>query len=182
MCKNTLWFLSVVLCVLVSCSKRYNPSNTPFAIYHPIAEDDVRKLEKAITTPADVVKYFGAPIKNNISEKGERYVYGYLGDTLTVNFDSTQTVSNFLYRPAIFAPVSGNTDNMTKHISESKIKKIEIYNTSRSKLEDWFRKANKKETGINRNRYTFERSNGTLVAYVLANYEERVLSYTFTPR
>lgn len=182
MYKHFLLSCAGMVLLLVSCSKKYNPSNTPFAIYHPIAEENVRKLEKAVTTPPDVVKFFGEPAKNSISEKGERYVYGYLGDTLTVNFDSSQTVSNFLYRPAIFSPVAGNTDNMTKHISESKVRRIEIYNTTRQKLEEWFRKANKKETGLNRNRYTFERSNGTLVAYVLANYEERVLSYTFTPR
>ena len=77
-----------VLCgILAACSKRYNPANTPFAIYHPIAEENVRKLEKGITTPGETVRLFGEPAKKNISDRGERYVYGYLGDTLNITFD-----------------------------------------------------------------------------------------------
>lgn len=175
--------IGILLFLSAACSRKYDPAKTPFAIYHPINEDNVRKLEKGITTPGDVVKFFGDPGKNSISDRGERYVYGYLGDTLTVNFDSSKTVSSFLYRPEIFAPVSGNTDNINKRFKESKIKKIEIYNTSKFTLEKWFGPANKKETGTARNRYTFNRRNGTLVAYTLANnYEERVLSYSFEPK
>ncbi|MBN8858399.1 MAG: hypothetical protein J0H29_08420 [Sphingobacteriales bacterium] len=174
--------IGILIILSAACSRKYNPANTPFAIYHPISEDNVRKLEKGITTPADVVKLFGDPAKNSISDKGERYVYGYLGDTLTVNFDSSKTVGSFLYRPEIFTPVSGNPDNITKRIKESRVKKIEVYNTSKFTLEKWFGPANKKETGTNRNRYTFDRRNGTLVVYTLANYEERVLSYSFEPK
>ena len=171
-----------VICgLLTSCSKRYNPANTPFAIYHPIAEENVRKLEKGITTPGETVRLFGEPTKKNISDRGERYVYGYLGDTLNVAFDSSQTVSRFLYRPAIFEPVEGNTDHQNKKMNTASLRKIQIYNTTRFDLERWFRKANKKERNNERFRYTFTRRNGTLVAYTLANYEERVLSYIFTP-
>ena len=173
---------AVIICgLLTGCSKRYNPANTPFAIYHPIAEENVRQLEKGITTPAETVKLFGEPTKKNISDRGERYIYGYLGDTLNVTFDSSQTVSSFLYRPAIFEPVEGNTDHQNKKINTGSLKKIQIYNTTRFDLERWFRKANKKERNNERFRYTFIRENGTLVAYTLANYEERVLSYTFIP-
>ncbi len=77
----------------------------------------VRKLEKGITTPGETIKLFGEPIKKNISDRGERYVYGYLGDTLNVTFDSSHTVSSFLYRPAIFEPVEGNTDYQNKKIN-----------------------------------------------------------------
>ena len=174
--------IGILIILTAACSRKYNPANTPFAIYHSIPEENVRKLEKGITTPADVVKMFGDPGKNSISDKGERYVYGYLGDTLTVNFDSSKTVSSFLYRPEIFTPVSGNTDNNTKSIKESKVKDIEVYNTSKFTLEKWFGLPNKKETGTSRNRYTFYRRNGTLVVYTLANYEERVLSYSFEPK
>lgn len=171
----------IVIIVLAGCSKRYNPANTPFAIYQPIPEDNVRKLEKGVTSPWDVVKLFGEPGKKNISDRGERYVYGYLGDTLFVNFDSTHTIESFLFRPTIFSPVTGNTDYTNRTLSKSRLRKIEIYNTTRGDLEKWFRKPNKKETSQNRNRYTFTRKNGTLVVYTLANYEERVLNYTFTP-
>ena len=116
--------IGILIILSAACSRKYNPANTPFAIYHAISENNVRKLEKGITTPGDVVKMFGDPAKNSISDKGERYVYGYLGDTLTVNFDSSKTVSSFLYRPEIFTPVSGNTDNSTKRLKESRIKKI----------------------------------------------------------
>ena len=166
--------------LLTACSTRYNPANTPFAIYHPIAEENVRKLEKGITTPDEMIKLFGTPAKKNISDKGERYVYGYLGDTLTANFEDG-TLASFLYRPAIFEPVEGNTDYNNKKINTGKLKKIEIYNTTRYDLESWFRKASKKERNSDRFRYTFIRKNGTLVVYTLANYEERVLNYTFTP-
>lgn len=180
MTKHILLFISAVC--FFSCSKKYNPANTPFAIYHPIPEDNVRKLEKGITTGADVIKLFGDPVKNSISDRGDRYTYGYLGDTLFVNIDSSQTVSSFLYRPAVFEPISGNTDNMTKTIKESKVRKIQIYNSTRGQLEAWFRPANKKETNQLRNRYTFNRRNGTLVVYTLNNYDERVLSYSFLPK
>lgn len=173
--------LALVL-LFIGCSKKYNPANTPFAIYHPIQEGDVRKLEKGITTGPDVIKLFGDPAKNSISDRGERYTYGYLGDTLTVNIDSSQTVSSFLYRPAVFEPVSGNPDNTNRTIKESKVRKIEVYNSHRGQLEQWFRPANKKETNQLRNRYTFDRRNGTLVVYTLNNYEERVLSYSFLPK
>lgn len=182
MLKKNLLPMGILMILWVACSKKYNPSKTPFAIYHPIPEDSVRKLEKGVTTPAQVVKLFGNPAKNSISDKGERYVYGYLGDTLTVNFDGSNTVNSFLYRPEIFTPVSGNTDNTNKRISENKIKKIEIYNSSKFTLEKWFGPANKKETGTNRNRYTYKRRNGTLIVYTLANFEERVLSYHFEPK
>ena len=179
---NTHLLAVCVICgLLTGCSTRYNPANTPFAIYHPIAEENVRKLEKGITTPGETVRLFGEPTKKNISDRGDRYVYGYLGDTLTVTFDSSQTVSSFLYRPAIFEPVEGNTDYWNKKINTGSLRKIQIYNTTRFDLERWFRKANKKERNNERFRYTFTRKNGTLVAYTLANYEERVLSYTFTP-
>ncbi|HRP58436.1 hypothetical protein [Agriterribacter sp.] len=179
---NTHLLAVGVMCsLLTACSPRYNPANTPFAIYHPIAEDNVRKLEKGMTTPGETVKLFGEPTKKNISDRGERYVYGYLGDTLSVTFDSSHTVSSFLYRPAIFEPVEGNTDHQNKKINTARLKKIQIYNTTRFDLERWFRKANKKERNNDRFRYTFIRRNGTLVVYTLANYEERVLSYTFTP-
>lgn len=180
MIKHLLAFIMAGL-LLTGCSKRYNPANTPFAIYHPISEENVRKLEKGITTPGETIKLFGEPTKKNISDRGERYVYGYLGDTLNVTFDSSQTVGSFLYRPAIFEPVEGNTDNQNKKLNARNLKKIQIYNTTRFDLERWFRKANKKERNNERFRYTFTRKNGTLVAYTLANYEERVLSYTFTP-
>lgn len=182
MLKKIVLPMGILMILWVACSKKYNPSKTPFAIYHPIPEDSVRKLEKGVTTPAQVVKLFGNPAKNSISDKGERYVYGYLGDTLTVNFDGSNTVNSFLYRPEIFTPVSGNTDNTNKRISENKIKKIEIYNSSKFTLEKWFGPANKKETGTNRNRYTYKRRNGTLIVYTLANFEERVLSYHFEPK
>lgn len=171
---------AVVFLVLTGCSKRYNPSNTPFAIYHPIAEEDVRKLEKGVTTPDETVKLFGTPAKKNISDKGERYVYGYLGDTLTVTFEG-DALGSFLYRPSIFEPVEGNTEFNGKKINTGKLKKIQIYNTTRYDLERWFKKASKKEQNKERYRYTFIRRNGTLVVYTLANYEERVLSYTFSP-
>lgn len=171
-----------VLAFAAGCSPRYNAAKTPFAIYKPISEDDVRKLEKGITPPADVIRLFGEPTKNSISDRGERYTYGYLGDTLTVNFDSSLTVNNFLYRPTVFAPVTGNADYTNRKISESAVQKIRIYEDNIGKLENKFRKANKKETSLNRNRYTFDRRNGTLVVYTLANYEERVLSYSFTKK
>ena len=180
MTKHVL-IITLMAVILTGCSKRYNPANTPFAIYHPIEENDVRKLEKGVTMPGETVRIFGEPAKKNISEKGERYIYGYLGDTLTVTFDSSHTVSSFLYRPAIFEPVEGNTDYNNKTINTGKIKKIQVYNTTRYDLERWFRKASKKERNTERFRYTFVRKNGTLVVYTLANYEERVLSYTFTP-
>ncbi|MCC6287310.1 MAG: hypothetical protein IT249_05445 [Chitinophagaceae bacterium] len=180
MAKHLLLFISVI--AFFSCSKKYNPASTPFAIYHPILESDVRKIEKGITTSDDVVKIFGEPVKNSISDRGDRYVYGYLGDTLTVNIDSSKTVSSFLYRPSIFEPVSGNPDNTNRSIKESKVRKIEIYNSSRSQLEAWFKPANKKETNQLRNRYTFDRRNGTLIVYTLNNYDDRVLSYTFQPK
>ncbi|MFT4019848.1 MAG: hypothetical protein QM668_22985, partial [Agriterribacter sp.] len=104
------------------------------------------------------------------------------GDTLTINIDSSQTVNSFLFRPAIFEPVSGNPDNMNKRIKESKVRKIETYNTHRGQLDIWFRPANKKETNQQRNRYTYIRRNGTLIVYTLNNYEDRVLSYTFEPK
>lgn len=167
--------------LLAGCSKRYSPDKTPFAIYHPISEESVRKLEKGITTLGETERLFGEPTKKNISDKGERYVYGYLGDTLTVSFDSSQTVGSFLYRPAIFEPVKGNTDYNRKNISTRKLKKIEVYNTTRYDLERWFKKPSKKEQNSDRIRYTFVRKNGTLVVYTLANYEERVLEYNFTP-
>ncbi len=171
-----------VLCgIMAACSKRYNPANTPFAIYHPIAEENVRKLEKGITTQGETVRLFGEPAKKNISDRGERYIYGYLGDTLNITFDSSHTISSFLYRPAIFEPVEGNTDHQKKNLNTASLRKIQIYNTTRFDLERWFRKANKKERNNERFRYTFIRKNGTLVVYTLANYEERVLSYTFTP-
>lgn len=166
----------------INCSKKFNPANTPFAIYHPILEENVRKIEKGITSASDVVRIFGEPAKNSISDRGERYTYGYLGDTLTVNIDSSQTVGGFLYRPAVFEPISGNADNMTRSIKESKVNKIETYNTHRGQLDAWFRPANKKETNQLRNRYTYNRRNGTLVVYTLNNYEERVLSYSFLPK
>lgn len=178
------WQIIAVMTIMAAgagCSKRYNPANTPFAIYHPIAEDDVRKLEKGITTPEETIKIFGEPAKKSISDEGEGYLYGYLGDTLTVRFDNSQKVSSFFYRPAIFEPVEGNTDYNKKKINTGKLKKIQVYNTTRYDLERWFRKASKKEWTSDRFRYTFIRKNGTLVVYTLANYEERVLSYTFTP-
>lgn len=168
--------------LLAACSAKYNPSKTPFAIYKPINEDNVRQLQKGVTKPADVVKLFGDPAKNSISDKGERYTYGYLGDTLLVNFDSSATIQSFLYRPAVFAPVSGNTDNIDRRIKASAVEKIKIYDDNIFSLEDRFRKANKKETSTNRNRYTFNRKNGDLVVYTLANYEERVLSFSFTAK
>ncbi|MFT3748008.1 MAG: hypothetical protein QM768_06810 [Agriterribacter sp.] len=180
MAKHLLFFFAVI--IFFSCSKKYNPANTPFAIYHPILEDDVRKLEKGVTTSSDVIKIFGQPAKNSISDRGDRYVYGYLGDTLTVNIDSSQTISSFLFRPAVFEPVSGNPDNMNRNIKESKVRKIETYNTHRGQLDAWFRPANKKETNQQRNRYTYIRHNGTLIVYTLNNYEDRVLSYTFEPK
>ncbi|MCO5237157.1 MAG: hypothetical protein M9933_12900 [Chitinophagaceae bacterium] len=170
-----------ILIALTGCSKRYNPADTPFAIYHPIPEEKVHQLEEGVTTPAQTVQLFGEPAKKNISNNGERYVYGYLGDTLSVSFDNNRVLSSFLYRPAIFEPVEGNTDYNKKKLNKAKLKKIEIYNTTRFDLERWFRKASKKEQNADRFRYTFVRKNGTLVAYTLANYEERVLGYTFTP-
>ncbi|HRQ50379.1 MAG TPA: hypothetical protein PLR74_07585 [Agriterribacter sp.] len=166
--------------LITGCAKRYNPAQTPFAIYQPIPEESVRKLEKGLTTPGETVRLFGEPAKKNISDRGERYIYGYLGDTLTVTFDSSQTVGSFLYRPAVFEPVEGNTDYNNKKINTGKLKKIQVYNTTRYDLERWFGKPSKKEQNGDRYRYTFIRKNGTLVAYTLANYEERVLSYTFT--
>ncbi|MFT4019703.1 MAG: hypothetical protein QM668_22255 [Agriterribacter sp.] len=56
MAKHLLFLIAVI--ALFSCSKKYNPANTPFTIYHPILEDDVRKLEKGITTPSDIIKIF----------------------------------------------------------------------------------------------------------------------------
>ena len=180
MAKHLLFLISVI--AFFSCSKKYNPASTPFAIYHPIPEADVRKLEKGVTTASDVIKIFGQPAKNSISDRGDRYVYGYLGDTLTVNIDSSQTVNSFLFRPAVFEPVSGNPDNMNKSIKESKVRKIETYNTHRGQLDTWFKPANKKETNQQRNRYTYIRRNGTLTVYTLNNYEDRVLGYTFEPK
>jgi hypothetical protein len=179
--KKSLLFFTLVI-AFFSCSKKYNPANTPFAIYRAIAENDVRKLEKGITTTTDVTQIFGEPAKNSISDKGDKYVYGYLGDTLTIHFDSSKTISSFLYRPAIFEPVLGNTDNTNKVIKESRIKKIQIYNSYRILLEKWFGPANSKETNLSRNRYTFIRRNGTLIVYTLNNYDERVLSYSFEPK
>lgn len=172
----------VAVLLLAGCSPKYNPANTPFAVYHPIKEDNVKKMEKGITSPGETIKLFGEPTRKTISDQGERYVYGYLGDTLYVNFDSSNTVNSFLFRPTTWAPVTGNTDYMTRSISESKVRKIEIYNHNIHDLEKWFKKPNKKETSINRNRYTFDRRNGMLVVYTLANYEERVLEYQFTPK
>ncbi len=174
-------FGGIMILSIVGCSKRYNPSSTPFAIYHPIPEENVRKLEKGITTSAQTLQLFGEPVKKNISDNGERYVYGYLGDTLTVSFDNNLLVSSFLFRPAIFEPVEGNLEYNRKKLNTGKLKKIEIYNTTRFDLERWFRKATKKEQNADRFRYTFIRRNGTLVVYTLANYEERVLNYIFTP-
>lgn len=176
-----LYFLFFILLV-AGCTPRYDPANTPFAVYHPIKEDDVRKLETGITSPGETVKLFGEPTRKNISHEGERYVYGYLGDTLYVNFDSSKTVNSFLFRPTIWTPVTGSTDYMSRKISESKVQKIRIYDHNIHDLEKWFKKASKKETSINRNRYTFDRRNGVLVAYTLANYEERILEYQFTPK
>lgn len=171
-----------LLLIFIGCSKKYNPANTPFAIYHPIPEDSVRKLEKGVTTATGVVNLFGQPAKNSISHRGERYTYGYLGDTLVVDIDSTQTVGSFVYHPAVFEPVSGNANNTNRSIKESKVNKIKIYNTHRRELDKWFKPANKKETNQLRNRYTFNRRNGTLVVYTLNNYEERVLSYSYLPK
>lgn len=182
MLKHVVFIFSVAALAITGCSSRYNPAKTPFAIYKPINEQDVRKLEKGVTTPDEVIKLFGDPGKNSISDRGERFTYGYLGDTLIVNFDSSLTVNNFLYRPAVFAPVSGNTDNTKRNISESAVKKIRIYEDNIVSIETKFRQANKKETSTNRNRYTFDRKNGVLVVYTLANYEERVLSYSFTQK
>ncbi|MBX2924598.1 MAG: hypothetical protein KF746_20520 [Chitinophagaceae bacterium] len=177
-------FLNVLFFILLiaACTPKYNPANTPFAVYHPIKEDDVRKLEKGITSPGETVKLFGEPTRKNISDQGEKYVYGYLGDTLYVNFDSSKTVSSFLFRPTNWEPLTGNTDYITRSISESKVLKIKIYDNNIHDLEKWFKKANKKETSINRNRYTFNRRNGILIAYTLANYEERILDFQFTPK
>lgn len=174
------WVIVTVTILLTGCSKRYNPSATPFAIYHPIPEESVRKLEKGVTTPEETIQLFGAPAKKNISDSGERYVYGYLGDTLRINFEKG-TLADFLYRPAMFLPVEGNAEFNRKKINTKKLKKIEIYNTTRYDLERWFKKASKKEKNEERFRYSFIRKNGTLVVYTLANYEERVLGYTFTP-
>ncbi|MBX3253382.1 MAG: hypothetical protein KF862_04510 [Chitinophagaceae bacterium] len=177
------WIYALCIVFLIAgCAPKYNPANTPFAVYHPIVEDNVRKLEKGITSPGETMKLFGEPTRKNISDQGERYVYGYLGDTLFVNFDSSHTVSSFLYRPAIWTPVTGNTDYMTRKISEGKVRKIKIYDHNIHDIENWFKKANKKETTESRNRYTFDRRNGVLVVYTFANYEERVLEYNFTPK
>lgn len=178
--KQTWFAIATVIVLLSGCSKRYNPANTPFAIYHPISEEDVRKLEKGSTTSKQVIQLFGEPDKNNISSFGERYVYGYLGDTLMVTFDESLVVNGFVYRPAAFTAVEGNPDNYQKKIKTKKVEKIQIYNTTRFDLVKWFGAPSKKEEGVNRTRYTFQRKNGTLVAYVLNNFEERVLGYTFT--
>lgn len=178
-----LWiYILTGIALFIGCTKKYYPENTPFAIYHPINEDDVRKLEKGSTTSKQVIQIFGEPDKNNISNLGEKYVYGYLGDTLTVTFDEGLVVNSFVYRPAAFTAVEGNPDNYRKKIRTKKVEKIQIYNTTRFDLVKWFGEPSKKEEGVNRIRYTFLRKNGTLVAYVLNNFEERVLGYTFTPK
>ncbi|MBW7889824.1 MAG: hypothetical protein H3C48_02105 [Chitinophagaceae bacterium] len=177
-----LWSCAMVCTLMIiGCTKKYYPGNTPFSIYRPIAEDDVRKLEKGASTTETVIRLFGEPERNNISNLGERFVYGYLGDTLTVLFDNNSILSSFIYRPAFFEPVEGYTDNNRKKINTRKIEKIQVYNTTRYDLEKWFGKASKKEQNSNRIRYTFYRKNGTLVVYVLNNFEERVLNYHFTP-
>lgn len=104
--------------LLTACSTRYNPANTPFAIYHPIAEENVRKLEKGITTPDETIKLFGTPDKKNISDKGERYVYGYLGDTLTANFEGG-TIASFLYRQYLNQLKATQTITIKKSIPAS---------------------------------------------------------------
>ena len=62
MIKHLLAFIMAGL-LLTGCSKRYNPANTPFAIYHPISEENVRKLEKGITTPGETINLLESPLK-----------------------------------------------------------------------------------------------------------------------
>ncbi|MBX3241745.1 MAG: hypothetical protein KIT80_12230 [Chitinophagaceae bacterium] len=169
-----------IVMLFIGCSK-YNPAKTPFAIYHPISEDSVRKLEKGVTTRNETIRLFGGTPSNSISDRGEKLVYGYLGDTLVVYFDPNNVVGSFLYRPDIFNPVDGSTDDNKKKIRTSRVNKIRIYEHNIFRIADWFGKYSRKETGANRNRYTYIRRNGTLVVYTLADMEERVLSYSFTP-
>ncbi len=179
MTKNLIACIAVVL-VTLGCS-RYNPSKTPFTIYKPISEDNVRKLEKGVTTRDETLKLFGGAPANSISDRGEKLVYGYLGDTLSVIFDQDNIVSSFLYRPDIFTPVDGSTDDERKRIKIGRVNKIRVYDHNIFTIADRFGRYSKKETGANRNRYTYIRRNGTLVVYTLADMEERVLSYSFTP-
>ncbi len=181
MTKNLVAYLSAVIVVAAIGCSRYNPAKTPFAIYKPISEEDVRKLEKDVTTRDETLKLFGSTPVNSISDRGERLIYGYLGDTLTVIFDHNNVVSSFLYRPDIFTPVDGSTEDNRKRIRTSRVNKIRIYDHNIFTIADWFGRYSKKETGTNRNRYTYIRKNGTLVVYTLADMEERVLSYSFTP-
>lgn len=179
MTKYLAYFVAMVL--IVGCSSRYNPAKTPFAIYKPISEENVRKLEKGVTTREETLKLFGQSPSNSISHLGERLVYGNLGDTLTVTFDQNNVVSGFFYKQDIFAPVDGSTDDNRKRIKTSRVNRIRIYDHNIFNIADWFGRYSKKETGANRNRYTYIRRNGTLVVYTLADMEERVLSYDFTP-
>ncbi len=182
MIKNIVAYLfTTVLLVTIGCSSRYNPAKTPFAIYKPILEEDVRKLEKGVTTRDATMQLFGSTPANSISHMGERLIYGYLGDTLTVFFDQNNVVSSFLFRPDIFTPVDGSTDDNRKKINAGRVNKIRIYDHNIFTIADWFGRYSKKETGANRNRYTYIRRNGTLEVYTLADMEERVLSYNFSP-
>ncbi len=179
--KKYLYYFIAASLVVVGCSSRYNPAKTPFAIYKPIPEDSVRKLEKGVTTREETLQLFGGAPANSISDRGERLVYGYLGDTLLVNFDHNNVVSSFLYRPDIFTPVDGSSDDNRKKINVSRVNRIRIYEHNIFTMADWFGRYSQKEKGANRNRYTYIRKNGTLVVYTLADMEERVLAYSFTP-
>lgn len=179
MIKHLAYFVAIVA-VATACS-RYNPAKTPFAIYKPISEEDVRKLEKGVTTRDKTLQIFGNTPANSISDRGERLTYGYLGDTLSVIFDHNNVVSSFLYRPDIFTPVDGSTDDNRKRLKTSRVDKIRIYDHNIFSIADRFGRYSQKETGTNRNRYTYTRRNGTLVVYTLADMEERVLAYSFTP-
>ncbi len=72
--------VSLIL-LIASCTPKYNPANTPFECIIPSKKMTCENSKKGITSPGETVKLFGEPTRKNISDQGERYVYGYLGDT-----------------------------------------------------------------------------------------------------